>query len=199
MWESCLVVPFVFLAADSCVSVTNRILNPCFLEETLWCCCLLLLTKDNWIIFMNEDIIYNYLTLVFLSSHRRGSVEAMWHPGPLPGRHQPLGHGHRGVPDAETKPVPQRRLRLCQEEEVQHFPKLQLHGPAPGLWEDAGAEQSLWQPAAHQRGAALLHHADQSQRLPAGHAGVDMRIGGTGALFSRFLSRLWGFLSPWDA
>lgn len=64
---------------------------------------------------------------------RRGTLEKVRHPGALPGRDQPLGDRHRGLPDAEAQPVAQRRLRLCQAEKVEHFPQLQLHGPAPGL------------------------------------------------------------------
>lgn len=124
---------------------------------------------------VTRDKISFPLHLFLTLSYRWGSIQAVWHPGPLPGWHQPLCHGHCGLPDAETQPLPQRRVWLCQEEEVQHFPKLQLHGPALGLWEDAGPAKPVWQPF-HQQGAAVLHHADQSQRLPAGHAGVNMRM-----------------------
>lgn len=115
------------------------------------------------------------LTVIFPLSYRWGSVKAVRHPGPLSGRHQPLSYRHSGLSDAETQPVPQWCVWLCQEEEVQHFPELQFHGSAPRLWEDTGPAQSVWQPF-HQQGAALLHHTDQSQRLPAGHAGVNMRM-----------------------
>lgn len=97
----------------------------------------------------------------------------MWHLGALPSRHQSLGHRHGGVPDAEAQPVAQRRLRFRQAQEVQHLAQLQLHGAALGLREDTGAQQPLRQPLAQR--PALLHHADQSQHVPAGHAGVHMK------------------------
>lgn len=114
---------------------------------------------------------------------RRGPLEKVRHPGPLPGRYQPLGDRHRGVPDAEAQPVTQRRLRLCQAEKVEHFSKLQLHGPAPGLWADAGPQQPLRQPLVlPDTRPALLHHPDQSQCVSTGHAGVHMKIKGRGRL-----------------
>lgn len=97
----------------------------------------------------------------------------MWHLGALPSRHQSLGHRHGGVPDAEAQPVAERRLRLRQAQEVQHLAQLQLHGPTLGLREDTRAQQPLRQPLAQR--PALLHYANQSQHVPARHAGVHMK------------------------
>lgn len=51
----------------------------------------------------------------------------------LPRRDQPFCNCDGGIPYAEAQPVHERRVRHCQDEEVQHLTQLQLHGPALGL------------------------------------------------------------------
>ena len=53
--------------------------------------------------------------------------------GTLSSRHQSVGDGHRRVPDARSRPVPQRRLRPRQALQAGRLPELQLHGTADGL------------------------------------------------------------------
>ena len=106
---------------------------------------------------------------------RWSSRTEVWRPRPLPGWHQSLGDSNSGLPDAKAQPVHERRLRHRQDEEVQHLAQLQLHGPAPGLWAHAGPEEPVRQPHSAAEPAALLHHPDQPQRLPAGPPGVHVR------------------------
>ncbi len=121
-------------------------------------------------IFLEE--VYNVHPFPLIRWSSRPEVRR---PGPLPGWHQSLSDSDGGLPDAEAQSVHERRLRHRQDEKVQHLAQLQLHGPAPGLWAHAGPEEPMRQPHCSTEPAALLHHPNQSQCLPAGPPGVHVR------------------------
>lgn len=131
-------------------------LNSCFLDWSF--------TKGGFSVYWN---------LAFLCVYRWSPGQKLWRLGALLGWHQPFSHCDCGLSHAEAQPVNEWCLWHCQDEEIQHLPQLQLHGPTAGLREDTGTQQPLWQPGPCT--AALLHHPLQPECLPGGLPAIHVK------------------------
>lgn len=112
-----------------------------------------------------------------LMCFRRSPRTKVRRPRSLPRRYQPLRYRDGCLPHAEAQPVHEWRVRHRQDEEVQHLPQFQLHGPATGLRTYAGPQKPVRQSRDGSVPAIVLHNADQPQRLSVGPARVHVKSG----------------------